>query len=163
MPTVTIRTATPADLEIITALEAACFPPAEAASRESYAARLARFADRYWLLFLDGELVALAGGSLSCDAILSDEMYADAALHDPAGGWQMIFSVATRPDCRHRGYGSAVLRTVIDGCRKEGREGLVLACKPALRPFYAALGFADEGLSASAHGGAVWHQMRLEF
>ncbi len=37
-----IRTATIADLDEITKLEAACFPEAEAASREAFASRLMR-------------------------------------------------------------------------------------------------------------------------
>ena len=45
--------------------------------------------------------------------------------------------------------------------RRERRRGLVLTCKEHMIGFYAALGFADEGISGSAHGGAVWHQMRL--
>ena len=36
-----IRLGAPADLEAVAALEAACFPPAEAAARESLARRLA--------------------------------------------------------------------------------------------------------------------------
>ena len=36
-----IRTAVPADVDAVTALEAACFPPAEAAPRASMATRLA--------------------------------------------------------------------------------------------------------------------------
>ena len=45
-----IRTATPADLAAVTALEAACFPPAEAAGEASFQARLAAFPDSFWLL-----------------------------------------------------------------------------------------------------------------
>ena len=30
-----------------------------------------------------------------------------------------------------------------------------------LLPFYAKFGFVDEGVSASVHGNALWHQMRL--
>ena len=37
----------------------------------------------------------------------------------------------------------------------------MLTCLDDLIPFYARLGFADEGLSTSNHGGVPWHQMRL--
>ena len=47
MKTITIRTATLADLDAIAAVEAECFPPAEAASRESFAARLSSYASHF--------------------------------------------------------------------------------------------------------------------
>ncbi len=161
-PTVTIRRATADDLDLISDLEAVCFPPAEAASREAYAARLATFADRYWLLFVDGEPVSLIGGFLSNDTVLRDEMFADATLHEPDGRVQMIFSVATHPDHRCRGYAGRLIRTAIDACREEGREALVLTCKDYRIAYYASFGFADEGVSLSEHGGATWHQMRID-
>ncbi len=162
MPTPTLRRATPADLDLITSLEAAAFLPAEAADRDRMAARLARFADRFWILFSDGEPVSYVGGLLTNAAILTDDMYADPAYHDPAGRIQMIFSVATHPAHQHRGYASHTLRAVIDDCRAEGREALVLTCKRPLIPFYASLGFVLQGPSDSEHGGAAWYQMRLD-
>ncbi len=163
-PTPTIRRATPADLDIISELETLCFLPTEAASREAYAARLAAFADRYWLLFLDGQLVSLVGGSLSDEHDLCDAMFADASLHKPDGHIQMIFSVATHPDYRCRGYAGLLLREMITTCRAEkarGREAVVLTCKDFRIAYYASFGFVDEGLSTSNHGGVPWHQMRI--
>lgn len=158
-----IRTATPADCEAITALEASCFPPAEAASYDSFAARLSAFPDRFWLLFLDGRLVSMVNGSLSDESDLRDEMFHDASLHTPAGRWQMIFGVATHPDYRRRGYAGMLLEAAVSACRTEGREGLVLTCKEYRIPYYARFGFVSEGLSSSEHGGDVWYQMRIRF
>ena len=45
-----IRTATMADLAAITAVEAACFPAAEAATKADFQARLAVYPDHFWLL-----------------------------------------------------------------------------------------------------------------
>ncbi len=162
LPTLTIRRATLADLDVIASLEAAAFLPSEAASREAYAARLARFSDRYWLLLVDGTPVTLVGGSLSNETELRDEMYADASLHNPDGRIQMIFSVATHPDHQRKGYAATLLRAAIDACRTEGREALILTCKDFRIPYYASFGFVDEGPSASSHGGFAWHQMRLD-
>ncbi len=161
--TVTVRKATPADTAAVAALEAACFPPAEAAPYESFAARLETFPDRFWLLFADGELVSMVNGSLSDEADLRDEMFHDTALHDPEGRWQMIFGVATHPAHQRRGYAGRLLETAIRDCRDEGREGLVLTCKAAKVHFYAKFGFRNEGLSSSEHGGAAWYQMRVRF
>ena len=159
----TIRKATLADCAAITALEAACFPPAEAAPYDSFVARLNAFPDRFWLLFLDGELVSMVNGCLSDEHDLRDEMFHDATLHDPDGGWQMIFGVATHPAHRRRGYAGMLLKAAIEECRKEGREGLVLTCKDYRVCYYASFGFVNEGLSSSEHGGDVWYQMRIKF
>ena len=94
---------------------------------------------------------------------LTDEMYADAALHDENGAWQMIFGVNTLPCCRCRGYAGLLLQRAIADARAQGRKGLVLTCKEKLLHYYAKFGFVNEGVSASTHGGVVWYQMRLRF
>lgn len=45
-----IRTGTPADLAALTAVEAACFPPAEAATEAELAERLSAYGGHFWLL-----------------------------------------------------------------------------------------------------------------
>ena len=57
----------------------------------------------------------------------------------------------------------ALLRYVVEQARQQGRKGLVLTCKEHLLHFYGKVGFVDEGISDSTHGGAVWHKMRLTF
>ena len=163
MESMTIRSARMADLEAVAALEALCFPAAEAATRESFAARLSVYPEYFWLLEENGMLVSFVNGMVTDLPDLTDEMYENAALHDPRGRWQMIFGVNTHPDYRRRGLAEIVLRRVIDDARAQGRAGLVLTCKDKLVHYYAKLGFVDEGLSGSAHGGVVWHQMRLTF
>ena len=64
---------------------------------------------------------------------LTDEMYADAALHDENGAWQMIFGVNTLPRCRCRGYAGLLLTKSHCRCpRTRGAKGLVLTCKEKL-------------------------------
>ncbi|MFC2473731.1 MAG: GNAT family N-acetyltransferase, partial [Actinomyces sp.] len=92
---------------------------------------------------------------------LSDEMYEAPTMHDPDGSWQMILGVATAPAAQGQGLATRLLRTVIETTRVHGRQGLVLTCLDDLVGFYARLGFVDEGLSASHHGGVPWRQMRL--
>lgn len=158
-----IRTATIQDLDAITALEAACFPPAEAASKESFRERLNAFGDHFWLLF-DGDVpVSMVNGMVTDLPDLTDAMYHDAGMHDPEGGWQMIFGVDTHPDYRRKGYAERVLNHVIAEVKEQGKAGLVLTCKEELLHYYAKFGFVSEGLSSSDHGGAVWYQMRLSF
>ena len=158
-----IRTATLANLEALTQVEAACFPPAEAATREEFRARLAVYPDHFGLLYDRGRLVSFVNGMVTDEADLRDEMYQDASLHREDGAWQMIFGVNTIPEARRQGYAMELLRRVVHDARAQGREGLVLTCKAALLDYYARLGFVSEGVSRSVHGGAVWYQMRLRF
>lgn len=158
-----IRNATLSDLPAIAAVEAACFPAAEAATAEEFAGRLAHYANHFWLLLEEGELAAFVDGLCTDKADLTDEMYADAALHSENGAWQMIFGVNTVPRCRRRGYAEMLLRRAIADARAQGRKGLVLTCKDRLVHYYAKFGFVSEGVSGSTHGGVVWYQMRLTF
>lgn len=158
-----IRTASLDDLSAITAVEAVCFPPAEAAGPESFRRRLTVYPDHFWLLF-DGEtLVGFVNGMVTQAADLTDEMYDNAALHDPAGAWQMIFGVDTLPAYRRQGCAQRLLEQAIAEARAQGRKGLVLTCKEHLLHYYAKFGFVSEGISQSVHGNVRWYQMRLTF
>lgn len=178
----TIRHATLADLDAIAAVEAACFPAAEAADSDAIRARLTTYPDYFWLLTdsegpISGEDdTASAGNNKSTDRIiafingfvtnspdLSDDMYDNASLHNPHGAWQMIFGVDTAPEYQHQGHASTLMRRVIADAQAAGRRGVVLTCKERLIGFYARFGFLDEGVSDSTHGNVVWHQMRLTF
>jgi len=159
----TIRQAAMADLDALTAVEAACFPPAEAATREDFAARLAVYPNHFWLLEEDGRLLSFVNGMVTDEPTIRDEMFADASLHDPNGAWQAIFGVNTLPDYRRRGLAGRVLRQVIADAKAAGRRGCILTCKDALIHYYAAFGFRALGVSTSVHGGAVWYDMTLEF
>lgn len=159
-----IRTATPTDLAAVTAVEAACFPPAEAAGEADFTARLNAYPEHFWLLEADdGTLVSFVDGMVSDEPTLRDEMYENAALHNEHGAWQMIFGVNTLPRYRRRGYAGQLLRRAIEDARSQGRKGCVLTCKEALVHYYETFGFVSEGRSQSTHGGAVWYDMRLTF
>ena len=152
-----------ADLEAIAAVEALCFPAAEAATKAEFKERLARYADHFWLMFEGDTLISFVDGFATDEKDLTDEMFADASGHDPKGAWQMIFGVNTVPSHRRRGYAGQLLQRAIDDAKRQGRKGLVLTCKQEKLRYYARFGFVDEGVCGSSHGGAVWHQMRLTF
>lgn len=159
-----IRTASLADAAALAAVEAACFPPAEAATAAEITDRLAYYADHFWLLEEDdGTLVSFVDGMTTDEPTLRDEMYENAALHDEDGTWQMIFGVNTLPAYRRQGFAGQLLKQAIADARKQGRLGLVLTCKDALIHYYASFGFVNEGISPSVHGGVTWYQMRLTF
>ena len=159
-----IRRATKEDCEAIAAAEAASFPAAEAATKESFTKRLEVFADCFWLLYDEkGQLVSFVNGMASDERNLVDEMYENALMHKPDGEWLMIFGVVTIPEFRRRGYAGQVLDRVITDSKSQGRKGIVLTCKEEKIPFYSKFGFENEGVSQSVHGDAVWYQMRLQF
>ena len=158
-----IRRASLSDLDRLERIEAACFPPEEAAGRVTLAGRLAVYPEHFWLLLAAREPVAFLNGLATDERDLRDEMYDNPTLHQEDGAWQMIFGLDTLPEYRCRGYGGRLLRAAILDAREKGRRGLVLTCKEALIPYYSGFGFHNEGLSASVHGGARWYQMRLTF
>lgn len=158
-----IRKGTIDDLDAVAAVEAECFPPAEAASREAFAGRLRAYGDHFLLMFEEDRLVSFVDGFVIDEPDLTDEMYDDPEMHNESGRWQMIFGVNTIPACRNRGYAGTLLIRMIVEARAQGREGLVLTCKDRLVPYYTKFGFVNEGLSSSCHGGAQWYQMRLTF
>ena len=158
-----ITTATLADLDALAAIEAACFPAAEAAAREEIEERLRVYAAHFYIAREKGAAIGFVDGMVTDEKDLLDELYADAARHDEKGAWQMIFGLNTLPEYRRRGVAAALIEAMCAAARAQGRRGVVLTCKEHLLPYYAKFGFVDEGLSASTHGGAVWHQMRLTF
>ena len=159
-----IRNGRISDVDELTAIEAECFPAAEAAERKSFEDRLKHYADHFWILEDDnGKIISFVNGMVTDEEHLTDKMYENASMHNENGAWQMIFGVNTLPEYRKKGYAEAVLRRVIDDAKKQGRKGLVLTCKEKLIHFYGKLGFVDEGVSDSEHGGVVWHEMRLTF
>lgn len=158
-----IRTAAFTDLDAVTAVEAECFPPAEAATRADFEHRLAHYSDHFWLMFDGDKLIAFVDGMVTDEADLTDEMYERAELHNENGAWQMIFGVNTIPEYRKHGYAGDLIKRAISDAKAQGRKGLVLTCKDKLIHYYAKFGFVNEGVSASVHGNVTWYQMRLTF
>lgn len=159
-----IRCATMSDLDLISAVEAECFPSAEAATKESFAERIKHYGSHFWLMFDGDKLIAFVDGFVTDEADLTDEMYDNAAMHNENGAWQMIFGVNTIPVYRKHGYAGTLIQCAIDDAKRLDRKGLVLTCKERLIPYYAKFGFKDEGVSdKSTHGNVEWHQMRLTF
>ena len=152
------------DIAAIAAAEAACFPPAEAATEQEFVERIKYYGNHFWLLYDADKLIAFVDGFVTDEPDLTDTMYENACMHNENGAWQMIFGVNTLPEYRKRGYACELIRRAIADARQQGRKGLVLTCKERLIAYYAKFGFVDEGVSEkSTHGNVQWHQMRLTF
>ena len=158
-----IRTATIDDLSAIAKVEAECFPPAEAATTEEFKERLEHYANHFWLMFDNDQLIAFVDGFCTDEPDLTDEMYANADMHNENGKWQMIFGVNTIPEYRNQGYAGELIAQAIADAKSQDRSGLVLTCKEKLINYYSKFDFKNEGISESTHGDVHWYQMRLRF
>ncbi len=151
------------DLDRLATIEAASYPKAEAASKESIKKRMESFPECFWILEEDGVIKSFINGMATDEEDLTDIMYDDASMHKKDGKWQMIFSVVTEKSYRGQGLAKQVMNKVIEDCRARGRKGIVLTCKDGLRLFYKEFGYKDEGISQSNHGDTIWYKMRLTF
>jgi len=158
-----IRTATLSDLSAVAAVEAACFPLAEAATEKQFAARLRAFPSHFWLLEDEGKLIAFADGMVTNEPAIRDEMYADALLHRENGAWQTVFGLNTLPEYRRRGCAALLINRITADAKAQGRKGCILTCKEELIAYYQRFGYRTLGISQSVHGGVIWHDMCLEF
>ena len=159
-----IRTATMDDLSAVTSVEAACFPPNEAATEQDFAQRLAVYPNHFWLLENEnGHVISFINGFVTDEPLLRDEMYQNASLHNEQGAWQMIFGVNTLPEYRRQGFAEQVMKRVISDAKAQGRKGCVLTCKDSMIHYYEKFGYQNEGVSNSVHGGVTWYDMRLTF
>ena len=158
----TIRSARPADAAGCVRIEAACFPPEQAASLQAMEERIAAYPRHVLLGEREGRLVGFAMGPVIGRPVIADEMFADVSCHREEGPYQSVFSLAVHPDFQRRGYGRQLLEALIRQARREGRRGVTLTCLDAKVGYYAAFGFHDHGVGGSVHGGVPWHNMVLD-
>ena len=111
----------------------------------------------------DGKIVSFTNGMVTNNENLIDEMYENTKLHDENGEWQMIFGVNTLPEYRENGYAEMLIKEMINDAKFKNRKGIVLTCKEKLVRYYEKIGFVNEGISESTHGGVVWYEMRIKF
>lgn len=157
-----IRQVHPEDLDQAAKVEAICFPPAEAASKESIKQRIETFPESFYVATIDNKIVGLINGGITNETAIFDEMYHDSSLHLPDGDYQSIFSIMVLPEYRNQHIPSALMNKMIDLSKEAGRKGLILTCKEPLISYYERFGYKNMGISGSTHGGAVWYDMLLE-
>lgn len=157
----TVRPARTEDLDRCADIEAACFPPEQAASRETIRGRIAAWPETFLVGEQAGEIVGYAMGPVIAAPVITDEMFAD-----PGCGWfhnpyQSVFSLAVHPDFQGLGYGRILLDAMIEQARRYGRQAVVLTCREEKLAYYESFGFENRGVSKSVHGGVVWYDMVL--
>ena len=157
----TIRHARPEDLDRCHAIEAACFPPTQAASRESIAGRLQTYPRSVLLGEIDGTVIGFAMGPVIGEETIADEMFSDPGCHSDSHPYQSVFSLAVHPDWQRRGYGRLLLDALIAQARTEGRKAVTLTCREHKVAYYESFGFRNHGIAGSVHGGVTWYDMIL--
>ena len=157
----TIREASLKDLDKICHVEATCFPPAEAATREAFETRLKTFPQRFLVAEEDGRIIGIINGCCTDAPFLGDELYEKDCPHDLMHPWQTVFGLAVLPEYQHRGIARALMDALIKRCKKGNQIGIILTCKEEKIPFYESMGYVCRGVSDSSHGGAIWYDMIL--
>ncbi|MDO4273863.1 MAG: GNAT family N-acetyltransferase [Eubacteriales bacterium] len=158
-----IRGALLEEAEEIAAVEAECFPEAEAASLEEIRGRMVLFPENFLVARADGRIIGFINGCTTDKPVLGDELYHDPSLHKKDGDIQTVFGLDVLPEYRRRGIAGRLLRTLCELSRERGKKAVILTCKEYLIPFYESCGFVNHGLSGSQHGGAVWYDMQQWF
>ena len=136
----TIRQVTPEDLDEVTAVEAACFPEAEAATRESFEQRIKTFPDSFFVAVHDGRIIGFINGCVTDERTIRDEMFEDSSLHDPDGSYQSIFGLDVLEEYRRQGIAAKLMEYLIATARERGKKGLILTCKDRLIHYYSKFG-----------------------
>ena len=151
------------EAEEAAAVEAVCFPPNEACTREHMTARINVAGDRF-LVAIDRDTGRIAGflnGIATNEQSFRDEFFTDASTHDPEGKNIMLLALDVLPEYRKQGLGREL---VSNYCRREQERGvrrLVLTCHAEKVTMYSKFGFRDLGISASEWGGGTWHEMDI--
>ena len=151
------------EAEQAAAIEAKCFPPNEACSREHMIERI-RIAPEFFLVAINrsnGRMAGYLNGIATDEWNFRDEFFTDTKLHDSGGDNVMLLGLSVLPEYRKQNLGREL---VYEYCRKEkarGRLRLVLTCLKEKVKMYSRLGFIDCGESKSSWGGVKWHEMDI--
>ena len=157
------RTAQLSDLDRVTEIEYICFPAEQAATRAAFEQRIKTFPSHFILLEHEGTPVGFVNGAVLDARYIEDEMYERTDSHNERGAYQSVYGLDVLPEYRGRGLAHKLMAQLIDQAKKEGRRGVTLTCLDEKIGFYETMGFKNEGVSDSSHGGVVWNNMILEF
>jgi ribosomal protein S18 acetylase RimI-like enzyme len=161
MPKAIIRAVHAEDLDRIAEIEAACFPAAEAATRESFKRRIATFPDCFFVAETSGKIIGFINGCITNSPVIYDEMFHDSRHHIPDGENLSVFGLDVLPEHRKQGIAAELMNHFIQVAKNGGRKKVILTCKYQLVSYYESFGYVNDGLSSSTHGGAQWFDMTL--
>lgn len=158
-----VRTAKMDDLPQLVKIGEECYPLEETITKSEYEKRLNTYANHFWILEKEKEIVAFITGPVINESRITDDMFHDTTFHHEDGRWQAILDVNTAPKHQKKGYASQIMKQLISDVRKQGRKGCVLTCKEELISYYQKFGFKNLGISQSTVAGETWYDMVLIF
>lgn len=156
-----IRMVEPDDLTACHTIEANSFPPCEAAWTTSLRNRIETYPEGFLVAEHGGRVVGQVNSGSTHKDDLSDEEFKQLIGHDPDGSNIVIFSLSVLPEYRSKGIGTRLLADFLELAREMGKTKVMLLCKEEMIGYYERRGFRDNGVSASCHGSARWHEMVL--
>lgn len=159
---VVFRQATQADLQTIIDIENAGFTPEEAATPEAMKSRIDIIPDSFIIAEYEGKVIGFVDGPVVAARHIYDELFTEVLPNPAQGGHQSILGLAVDPAFRNNGLGSLLLKEIIKISTAAQRETVTLTCRDFMLDFYTKLGFVNEGISESTHGGYVWYNMVYE-
>jgi ribosomal protein S18 acetylase RimI-like enzyme len=163
-PSLRFRSVTIDDLKTVIEIENEGFTPEEAATPEAFEIRIKAIPDTF-LIAEDIEtnrIVGFIDGPVVGKRYITDDLFDTVVPNPKTGGHQSVLGVAVRTDERKRGIGSALVKELIRVSLEAERDTITLTCRDILIDFYTNIGFKNEGVSESTHGGYVWYNMIYE-
>lgn len=155
------RNILPEEAEQAAEVEAICFPPNEACSKDAMKRRIAK-APELFLVAVDkqtGKIAGFLNGLATDETSFRDEFFTEENLHHPEGKTVMLLGLDVLPDYRNQGLARELVKHYLCRERENGRNLVLLTCLEAKVKMYQNMGFHDEGLANSAWGGEQWHEM----
>jgi ribosomal protein S18 acetylase RimI-like enzyme len=162
MPALNIRNVEESDLDACFEVETACWPPEEAALKETIGRRIRVFPQGFFVAETDGRVVGMLNSCSTNREELGDESLKQLVGHDVNGRNMVVFALGVLPEYRKHGIAAELMRKFIAFAKALQKDKVLLICKSYLVPYYERFGFAHTGLSASCHGGTAWQQMALK-
>ena len=162
MNDIIIRHVLPEDLDDCYTVETSGFPPEEAAAWETIRLRIEAFAEGFLVAEVDGRVVGILNSAATNKEDISDEELKQLIGHHPDGRNMVVFALAVLPEFQKQGIATQLMSRFVDEARGRGKEKVLLMCKQHLVVYYERMGFTHIGVSKSTHGGAEWHEMRME-
>lgn len=161
MSELSIRNVTSSDLDIVSSIEAICFPPAEADPKYAMKERIEIYPQGFLVGEVKGEVAGFINGASTDSSSIEDHFFRSMDFHDEKAENLVIFGLDVHPNYQGRGYARKLMKAFIDFARTSGKSSVILTCKEHLIKYYESFGYENLGVSDSVYGGARWYDMKL--
>ncbi len=151
--------ATFADLDELYNIELSAFPQNRQASREVLADRMKLFGKGFFVLLVDGKIVAFSTALLLSNANSLEAIdKTDKEVNSQNGKIYYLRSLAVGKENQSKGYGKLLIAHHLKNAKKMKSERVVFTCVPEVEEYYVRLGFTRLTDFKPFHGNseALW-------